>query len=87
VFSQNQNFIIFQVDISKATMMCKLMESLMKLHSAVDLKEMKTSVKSFLCHSFIFAYIWSVGGNIVDNSREMFEVFIRSQFEEHPDAW
>lgn len=68
-------------------MMCKLMESLMKLHIAVDLKEIKAPLKSFLCHSFIFACIWSVGGNIIDNSREKFEIFISNQFEEHPDAW
>jgi len=60
----------------------------MKLHSAVDLKEIKKApLKSFLCHSFIFACIWSVGGNIIDNSREKFEIFIRNQFEEHPDVW
>lgn len=68
-------------------MLCKLMESLMKLPDAVVVKADKSYVKSFLCQSFIFAYIWSVGGNITDNCREMFEAFLRDQFGEHPDAW
>jgi dynein heavy chain len=63
------------------------MESLMKLCSDVDLKEIKTPVRSVFCQAFIFAFMWSVGGNITDNSRETFEIFVRNQFEEHPDAW
>lgn len=68
-------------------MLCKLMESLMKLPDAVDVKADKSCVKSFLCQSFIFAYMWSVGGNITNSCREMFEAFVRDQFGEHPDAW
>ena len=52
---------------------------------AIDMKD-KIRIKTFLCQSFIFAYMWSLGGNIIDSSREMFEVFVRSQLEEHPDA-
>ncbi|PSN37035.1 Dynein heavy chain 6 [Blattella germanica] len=77
---------IRQVDISKATMMCKIMESLMIVKGAVDMKADKLRVRSFLCQSFLFAYVWSLGGNIIDSSREMFEMFVRSQLEEHPDA-
>jgi dynein heavy chain len=78
---------MFQVDISKATMMCKLMESLMRLPNALDMKEDISCIKSFLCRSFLFAYMWSVGGNIIDSSREMFEEFVRHQFEGHSYAW
>lgn len=77
---------MFQVDISKATMICKLMESIMRLPNALDTKADISRIKSFLCHSFLFAYMWSVGGNIIDSSRKIFEVFVRDQFEEHPDA-
>jgi dynein heavy chain len=77
---------IFQVDISKATMLCKLMESLMKLPDAVTMKADESFVKRFLCQAFIFAYMWSVGGNVTDSCREMFEAFVRDQFEGHPDA-
>jgi dynein heavy chain len=78
---------MFQVDISKATMMCKLMESLLKLPEAIDINADTNHIKSFLFHSFLFSYIWAVGGNIIDGSREKFEVFIRDQFKHHPDAW
>ncbi|KAJ9576326.1 hypothetical protein L9F63_006826, partial [Diploptera punctata] len=77
---------IRQVDISKATMICKIMESLLIIPGAIDMKADKLHIKTFLCQSFIFAYMWSLGGNIIDTSREMFEVFVRSQLEEHPDA-
>ena len=53
---------------------------------AIDKKADKLRVKNFLCQCFVFAYMWSLGGNVIDTSREMFEVFVRSQLEEHPDA-
>ncbi|XP_069668946.1 dynein axonemal heavy chain 6 isoform X3 [Periplaneta americana] len=83
---KNCDYAIHQVDISKATMMCKLMESLMRLPKAIDVKTDRSHVKSFICQAFVFSYMWSLGGNIIDSSREMFEVFVRTQFEEHPDA-
>jgi hypothetical protein len=63
------------------------MESLMKLPDAASMKPDEPFVKCFLCHAFIFACMWSVGGNITDGCREMFEAFVRNQFEGHPHAW
>nr|CAD7569444.1 unnamed protein product [Timema californicum] len=77
-----------QVDVSKAAMLCSLLESLILLatESNMDWKGDTGRIKTFLCQAFVFSYIWSLGGNITDTSREMFEVFVRGQFEEHHDA-
>nr|CAD7258338.1 unnamed protein product [Timema shepardi] len=77
-----------QVDVSKAAMLCSLLESLILLatENNMDWKGDTGRIKTFLCQAFVFSYIWSLGGNITDTSREMFEVFVRGQFEEHHDA-
>nr|CAD7588833.1 unnamed protein product [Timema genevievae] len=85
---RNCDFAINQVDVSKAAMLCSLLESLILLatENNMDWKGDTGRIKTFLCQAFVFSYIWSLGGNITDTSREMFEVFVRGQFEEHHDA-
>lgn len=41
---------------------------------------------SFIVQSFIFAYIWGIGGNIIDTSREIFDLFVFNQMGKNPDA-
>lgn len=77
---------ILQVDISKANMLCALMESILNEPGAMDRTVEKSRAKTFLTQVFIFAYIWSVGGNLIDSSREIFEAFVKDQFDENPDA-
>ncbi|XP_070183890.1 dynein axonemal heavy chain 6-like, partial [Littorina saxatilis] len=39
-----------------------------------------------VCTTFVFCYIWSVGGNITDNYWDAFDTFIRNQFEDNGEA-
>lgn len=82
----NREKLIQQVDISKANMLCALIESILNEPGSIDRTVEKSRTKSFLTQAFIFAFIWSVGGNLIDSSREIFETFVKDLFDENPDA-
>ncbi|XP_066254312.1 dynein axonemal heavy chain 6 [Euwallacea similis] len=77
---------IHQVDISKARMICSLIQSHLFLPGAMENIEGKSEIRCFVCQVFIFSYAWGLGGNITHESREKFEAFLQRQFEECIDA-
>ncbi|XP_054276499.1 dynein axonemal heavy chain 6-like [Macrosteles quadrilineatus] len=77
---------IAQVEISKATMMCNMFESLIREPGLLEKTLDRSRTRSIICQTFVFSYIWSVGGNLIDSSRETFEKFVHDQFEDNPDA-
>lgn len=79
-------FAIHQVDISKVAMCCSIIDSILHLPGAMEKIGEKSKVRNFLCQTFVYSYIWGLGGNLTDVTREKFEIFVREQFEEHPDA-
>nr|KAI8731301.1 Dynein heavy chain 6; axonemal [Biomphalaria glabrata] len=40
----------------------------------------------FLCQILVFCYLWALGGNLNDECRDAFDLFIRQQFDENQDA-
>jgi dynein heavy chain len=75
-----------KVEISKATMMCNMFESLIREPGLLEKTLDRSRSRSIICQTFIFSYIWSVGGNLLDSSREKFEIFVHDQFDDNPDA-
>ncbi|MEJ1286615.1 hypothetical protein NN561_017623 [Cricetulus griseus] len=43
-------------------------------------------LNTLLCQTFVFCYLWSLGGNLTENYWDSFDTFIRAQFEDNPDA-
>ena len=39
-----------------------------------------------LCQTFVFCYLWAVGGNLTDDYWDAFDSFLRQQFEDNSDA-
>ncbi|GJQ70897.1 hypothetical protein Trydic_g814 [Trypoxylus dichotomus] len=74
------------VEISKIMMICALIDSFISSPGAMEKIGDKAKVRTFLCQTFIFSYIWSLGGNLHDTSMDKIETFIKDQFEEHPDS-
>uniref|UniRef100_A0A8K9XJ36 Dynein, axonemal, heavy chain 6 n=1 Tax=Oncorhynchus mykiss TaxID=8022 RepID=A0A8K9XJ36_ONCMY len=72
-----------QVDISKVTTLCCLLEALLLGDGRPDLK---MHLNSVLCQTFVFCYLWSVGGNLTDSHWDAFDSFVRQQFEDNNDA-
>ncbi|XP_040273964.1 dynein heavy chain 6, axonemal [Bufo bufo] len=77
---------ISQVDISKVTTLCCLLESLLLGKGGPDLKMEQSRLNSIICQTFVFCYVWSVGGNLTENHWDAFDTFVRQQFEDNPEA-
>ncbi|KAK0131808.1 Dynein heavy chain 6, axonemal [Merluccius polli] len=77
---------ISQVDISKVTTLCCLLEALLLGKGGPDLKMDAKPLNSVLCQTFVFCYLWAVGGNLPDSHWDAFDNFVRQQFEENDDA-
>ncbi|XP_004437259.1 PREDICTED: dynein heavy chain 6, axonemal [Ceratotherium simum simum] len=80
------NQAIPQVDISKVTTLCCLLESLILGKDGVNLTMEQTKLNTVLCQTFVFCYLWSLGGNLTENYWDPFDTFIRTQFDDNPDA-
>nr|XP_055061459.1 dynein axonemal heavy chain 6 isoform X1 [Misgurnus anguillicaudatus] len=77
---------IAQVDISKVTTLCCLLEALLFSDGAPNLKMESSKLNSVICQTFVFCYLWAVGGNLIDSHWDTFDTFIRQQFEDNSDA-
>ena len=75
-----------QVDIGKVSTLCSLLESLLILSKDVDPKLEESKLKAAICTTFVFCYVWSIGGNLRSNSWDNFDTFVRNLFEENPDC-
>ncbi|KAK4872624.1 hypothetical protein RN001_014653 [Aquatica leii] len=83
---RNCQHAIAQVEVSKATMICKLFESIIYIPGMMDKIGEKKKVQVFVCQIYILSYLWGAGGNLLDAAREKFETFVHEQFDDHPDA-
>ncbi|XP_074052253.1 dynein axonemal heavy chain 6 isoform X2 [Macrotis lagotis] len=75
-----------QVDISKVTTLCCLLESLLFGKDGPDLTMEQGKLNSIICQTFAFCYLWSVGGNLIETYWDAFDTFVRLQFEDAPEA-
>lgn len=82
----NKIFWLLQVDMSKARMICCLLESFLTMPGAMEKIGEKSKVRCFLCQTFILSYVWGLGGNLNHESMEKFENYVKDQFDDHPDA-
>ncbi len=79
-------FSFIQVDISKVDTLCSLLEALLLRSGGPDLKMDPQKLHPLICMAFVFCYLWSIGGNIIENNWDIFDSYVRSQFEDNGDA-
>lgn len=65
---------------------CDILQAMFSKENALDKERTEPPLRTVICHCFVFALLWAVGGNIDARSRPMFEQFMRSSFQGHPDA-
>ena len=76
-----------QVEISRVATLCKLLESLLCGDtSKVDWKTEPSKLHPLVCTTFVFCYVWSIGGNLTEKSVEGFDSFARDLFSETHDV-
>ena len=69
--------------------MCSLITSLLcgrEGKPPVDLNMDLTKLLPLICTTFVFAYLWGLGGNLVEKSMDAFDTFCRDIFSETHDA-
>ena len=71
--------------ISKVTTLCSLFESLL-LQGGLDLNMDTNRLHSLIATTFLFAYVWSIGGNLIEKCMDMFDSFVRELFAECHDV-
>ncbi|KAF0301061.1 Dynein heavy chain 6, axonemal [Amphibalanus amphitrite] len=84
-----------QAEVNKVAMMCRLMTSLLFGPGGLNPVKEPLRLNELLAQTFVFCYLWTVGGNLVEQHREQFEQFIRKQLEDnaevklptHSDLW
>lgn len=74
------------MDVSKVMMLCSLMQSLLCEPGMIEKTMDRSQARSVICQAFIISYIWSLGGNLLDQYRDKFETFVADQFVENTDA-
>ncbi|XP_020606446.1 dynein heavy chain 6, axonemal-like [Orbicella faveolata] len=76
-----------QVDINKVTTMCCLLESFFFPEKGGPDFNMDTNkLHSLICTTFLFVFLWSVGGNLVETSMDAFDTFTRDLFSDTHDV-
>lgn len=65
--------------------MCTIIESLFTDPDSFDAETENSQVLNYICQSFIFSYLWSLGSNLVDSSQNKFESLVFKQFENHSE--
>lgn len=78
---------LVQVDIGKVATLCSLLDALiLKNNPPVDLTVEPAKLHPFICTLFFFAYVWSIGGNLVEKSMDAFDSFVRDLFSDTHDV-
>lgn len=52
----------------------------------VDFKMDLSKLLPLICTTFVFAYVWGLGGNLVEKSMDAFDTFCRDLFGETHDV-
>ncbi|XP_053711973.1 dynein axonemal heavy chain 6-like isoform X3 [Synchiropus splendidus] len=76
---------IRQVDISKVHTLCSLLEALLLGKKGPDLKMDAEKLNSLLTQTFVFSYLWAVGGNLNSAHWPDFDSFVKKQFSDREE--
>ncbi|KAK3733193.1 hypothetical protein QZH41_008554, partial [Actinostola sp. cb2023] len=78
---------MLQVDMSKVNTMCCLFDSfLFPEKGGPDFNLDPAKLHPLICTAFLFIFMWSIGGNLVENCIDMFDTFARDLFADSHDV-
>ena len=67
-------------------MLCQLLKTLLLEPGGPDLKMEINKLHPLVSTVFVFCYVWSMGGNLIDSNWDAFDTFARHEMEENRDA-
>ncbi|KAJ3216110.1 Dynein heavy chain 6, axonemal [Dinochytrium kinnereticum] len=74
------------VDLNLVTSLCNIITTFINKRELVDLTQEYSELRMIFSHVFVFAYIWSIGGNLADRNHDAFDSFMRDLLEVTPIA-
>lgn len=72
--------------MNKVVAVCNLMEALLLRRGGANVQESNERLHPLVATTFVFCYVWGIGGNLVEASQDPFDSFVRDQFNENPDV-
>ena len=83
----NMNLLCYyQVDVSKVISLCKLMESLLFQRGGPDFAQDPARLHSLIATTFVFCFVWTIGGNITESQWDSFDTFTKGLFEDNAEV-
>lgn len=67
------------------TALCKLLECLVLTPGNIDFRQDIAKVHPLVGTTFVFCYLWTIGGNLVDQNWDAFDTFIRGVIDTSPE--
>lgn len=82
------HFLCSQVDLSRVATVCSILVSLLcnKDKPSIDNKMDLSKLLPLICTTFLFAYVWGLGGNLIEKSMDTFDTFSRDLFGDNHDV-
>ena len=74
--------------MNKVATLCYLLKSFFEApgKSGPDFNMDPAKLHPLLCSAFLFAFLWSIGGNLVESSMDAFDTFTRDLFADSHDV-
>ena len=79
-------YFVFQVDLSKIVTVCDLLEALLTGQGGPNLKEDPLKLHPLVAITFVFAFVWGLGGNLVESFFDPFDSFVRDLFNDNQNV-
>ena len=61
---------------------CKLLEALLLGKTGPDLNQDPVKLNPLIGTTFVFCFLWGIGGNLCDSYWDAFDTFLRQEFED-----
>ena len=81
-FLQNCKEAITQTSLSRVQTVCKLMESMLITSNEVNLEMDQQKLMAIVDTIFVWCFLWGLAGNISEEDWDLFDGFVRQEFEE-----
>ncbi|KAJ3111652.1 Dynein heavy chain 6, axonemal [Phlyctochytrium bullatum] len=75
---------IASTDLNLVTSLCNIISTFVNDPNLVDFSQEFAELRMCFSHIFVYAYVWSIGGNLADRNQDLFNAFMREMLEVNP---
>ncbi|KAJ3101998.1 Dynein heavy chain 6, axonemal [Phlyctochytrium planicorne] len=75
---------VASVDLNLVTSLCNIITTFINKTDELDFTQEYAELRMVFSHVFVFAFVWSIGGNLADRNHDIFDTFVRDTLEVTP---